>query len=216
MQRIVLGELDPDSETVREEIERFPELGMVVDEWRRLEGDLERVRQSDAELIENVRGDVTRADRDRVTDFVGTELGTDLPGGGPNRLRLLNTRWLAAIAAMVLAAFLGFQILSQPDERGEGWLGSEACVSPRGEVESFSSFVVDYPLEQWWTIEIVVRSEDGTELLRKNTEELRWDLTAEEIARLEGVEAIQWSFKALDINESPRQGGGSARAWRRP
>lgn len=211
LRRLALGEVDGDDPTLRSRAEASPALAAAIDELQLVGEHLAATAEADRELVRASVDSATEEDRDLV--LAALEEARGASGASESRPPPWG-RWALVAAALVAALFIWRGV---PDGgRLTGLLGSELCVSPKGAVEAFAPFVVDYDLEPWWTVEIVVTSDSGEELLRSpRLDQPRWDPDSDQLGRLEDVDEIRWSFVVLDAGQESVASGG-CRAWRSP
>lgn len=209
LQRVVGGELDPQAPEVQVRRAASPAFAGALDDWRALSGLLGSVRAEDERLIETATEDVQPEDRRLVRETV-----LHLQGSAARRGRRLRILTAAAAVLLGVVAIWRFSV-SEPEPSPSGLLGTEGCVAPLGRTTSFASFVVDVRMEPLWSLHIVVYDATGSEILRSpSLESPRWDLTPEQLRRLEAEPRISWSFDVLGPSGEPRASGGPCEARR--
>lgn len=206
--RILAGELDPDSPEVVEAAAHDPRLRERLDELRETETALERSgRDLRARAARPVAGE-----EEALAAFRAT-LRASPPPRFPRAI-LITIASLAAVLVVWLVARDGARepVVAPPPRT----LGDDAsCLEPRGGVRAYSPFAWNLELPENGSFELTIRAVDGSVLLRK-TDLARGSIELDR-AESEALPArILWSVVVLDGSGTPSGVACASEAWLDP
>lgn len=227
LQRLLVGELDPDSDEAREFFMRNPEERARFEALRDVErriGQAAADRASDVEAAleeraapgeELVAHLVERhfAERAERAEGVGRGESTDRPSAGP------RARWwlpLVALAASVLLLWRPWTGSTPGPVPDPGPLlgGELRLLQPVGAVDEFDEFRWEYDLEgtQYFRVEVIDPEDPfGEPLASEEPTEPLWRPDADEIERW--PDALEWRVDVMETGAAVDS--AFAEAWRR-